>query len=438
MRRIVFYISLLTILTIYSCKPEIEEFKGTSGDADFTRFISFGSSTTSGFADGALYKSGQFYSFPNLLAGQFKFVGGGSFLQPTVNSEFGFLSGKLKMGYKTNCLGTSLSPIPDIGNLEGVSVSFTPNNLGIPGMKSFHSLIQGYATLNPYYERFASNTLTSKVIDEIAVLNPTFFTLWIGDYDIFTYAIEGGASDSITNPLEFQNYLTSIITALKANGAKGAIANIPNINDLPFFTTIPYNSLIIKDHNLVNLLNFNFHPINILLQANGLDTIAFKVGANPFIIEDLSSPLPLPYKIRQMKPGELLTLKLSTDSIACNYWGSQKPIPHKYVLDLNEINQINTAVNSYNQIISNISNVNNLALVDIYKLFKSIKSGFYIDGIKFSSSFITGGFFSLDGLNPTSRGNAIIANTFIEAINQKFNAKIPKTNINDKPIIIFP
>jgi len=437
MKKLAYFITII-IIFFNSCKPEIEEYKPSAGEADFSRFISFGSSTTAGFADGALYKSGQIYSFPNLLGAQLKLVGGGVFSQPLVNSEFGFLPGKMKLGYKTNCLGTSLSPVPDIGNLEGASVSYVPNNLGIPGMKSFHSLIQGYATLNPYYERFASNILTSKVIDEIAVLNPTFFTLWIGDYDIYSYAIEGGATDSITSPLAFQNYLNNIINALKANGAKGAISNIPDITDLPFFTIIPYNALVINDPNLVNLLNFNYHPINLMLQANGLDTIAFKIGYNPFIIEDPNSPLPLPYKIRQMKKGELLTLKLSNDSIACNYWGSQKPIPHKFVLDLNEINQINTAVNSYNQIISNLANTNSLALVDINKLYKNIKKGIYVDGIKYTSSFITGGFYSLDGLNPTARGNAIIANTFIEAINQKFNAKIPKTDINDKPSMIFP
>lgn len=432
------YIIFLLIISVYSCKPEIEEFKPSAGEADFSRYLAFGSTTTSGFADGALYRSGQYNSYPNLIAVQLKTVGSGDFLQPLVNSEFGFLQGKMKLGYKTNCLGTTLAPIPDIGNLEGASVSYIPNNLGIPGLKSFHSLLQGYALLNPYYERFASNTLTSRVIDEISVINPTFFTLWIGDYDIYSYAIEGGASDSITNPIAFQNFLNTIINALKANGAKGAIANIPDITDIPFFTTIPYNALVIKDQNLVNMLNFSYHPINLMLQANGLDTISFKIGANPFVIEDPASPLPAPFKIRQIKAGELITLKVPNDSISCNYWGSQKPIPHKYILDLNEINKIITAINSYNEIILNSANTNNLAFVDIKKLYKNVKSEIFVDGIKYSSAFISGGFYSLDGLNPSARGNAIIANTFIEAINLKYNSKILKTNINDKPTIIFP
>ncbi len=422
-----------------ACKPEIDEFLPSKGDADFSRFVSVGNSITSGYMDGALYKAGQQYAFPNILAKQFKLVGGGEFIQPVVNSEYGIMPGKFKLGIKTDCAGVAgLSPIPDQGAFDVSSVTYKVNNLGVYGAKSFHLLIPGYGSLNPYYGRFASNPANS-IISEVPAINPTFFTLWIGNNDVLSYAVQGGAADSITNPLSFQGYMTSIVASLKANGAKGAIATIPDITSIPFFTTIPYNALVLKEISQVNALNAAYHPFNSLLLSLGItDTIAFKLGPNPFIIEDPSLPLPAPYKFRQIKSTELITLTVPRDSLSCAYWGSQKPIPHRYVLDNTEVNKIKTAVSAYNLTISNLATTNGLALVDINKYFNDARNGVYFDGIKFSSSFITGGLFSLDGVHPSARGQAIVTNYFLKAINEKFNAQIPFVNINDYPGLKFP
>jgi len=40
-----------------------------------------------------------------------------------------------------------------------------------------------------------------------------------------------------------------------------------------------------------------------------------------------------------------------------------------------------------------------------------------------------GGIFSLDGIHPTRTGNALIANAFIDAINQRFGDAIPAVNV---------
>jgi len=55
------------------------------------KFVSIGDSLTAGYADGALYKSGQENSFPATLAQQFSKVGGGEFTQPLMNDDLGGL-----------------------------------------------------------------------------------------------------------------------------------------------------------------------------------------------------------------------------------------------------------------------------------------------------------------------------------------------------------
>src|SRR5690606_40941429 len=85
-----------------SCEPEFENEINSNtysaGDADFTSYVAIGNSLTAGFMDGTVYKSGQQYSFPNLLAKQFAIVGGGEFTQPSFEDDVNNLGGLLLGG----------------------------------------------------------------------------------------------------------------------------------------------------------------------------------------------------------------------------------------------------------------------------------------------------------------------------------------------------
>ena len=64
--------------------------------------------------------------------------------------------------------------------------------------------------------------------------------------------------------------------------------------------------------------------------------------------------------------------------------------------------------------------------------------GIQFDGVKYTSTFVTGGSFSLDGVHPTGRRYAILANEFIEAINDKYKSNLPKVNVNSYSGVTFP
>ena len=243
------YLIYITIIGfLFSCKPEVDEFSLSSGSADFSTYVSIGNSLTAGYASGSLFRSGQESSYPSILAMQFQKAGGGNFVQPLMEGEFGILPGKLKLGYSTDCLGTtSLAPVPDQGQLDAIApIGYTVNNMGVPGAKSFHLLAPGYGSLagvplglaNPYYARFASSEQATVIGDAIAMA-PTFYSLWIGNNDVLGYATSGGVGDTITGINTFAYALNTIITAMNATGAKGVIANIPDVTAIPFFTTVP-------------------------------------------------------------------------------------------------------------------------------------------------------------------------------------------------------
>lgn len=289
-------------------------------------------------------------------------------------------------------------------------------------------LIPGYAQLNPYYARFASS-LGSTVLSEAKKVNPTFFTVWIGSNDVLGYATSGGEGDIITDATTFTGSLSQIIDSLTSNGAKGAIANIPDVTSIPFFNTVPYNGLVLTNTADVDMLNAAYH--------NGALGINFKLGQNAFVIADAAVPV---FHLRQMVAGEMILLSIPQDSLRCAKagWGSRKPIPGKYILDHNEASLILSATQGFNATIARLASAKGLALVDMNTNLNSVKTGLVFDGIKFNTLFISGGTFSLDGVHLSPRGNAVVANFFIEAINAAYNARVPLVTIGDLPGIIFP
>ncbi|MFC2101634.1 SGNH/GDSL hydrolase family protein [Bacteroidota bacterium] len=431
---------LFSLVILAGCEPKIDELSPNQGSADFSRFVSVGNSLTAGFSDGALYFSAQKNSYPNILAQQFQLAGGGTFVQPVVNSEYGVAfpgsAPRLILGYATSCAGTSLGPVPDIGAQEPVApVGYLVNNLGIPGAKSFHLLFPGYAALNPYYARFATGA-NNMVIQEISPLNPTFFSLWLGNNDVLGYATSGGVGDTITGLQTFGYAMGAIVQSCVGAGTKGVIANIPDITSAPFFTTIPYNGLVLPRQSLVDSVNMAMTLFQL--------PFTYQLGQNPFLVADPTSQHPL-FKVRQLQPGELVLLTVPQDSMKCygmglisaltyTPWG----IPSQFVLTQDEINNIETAVAGYNQIIAGLAQTHGLALADMNARMKNLEQGIVWDGIRMNAQFVTGGVFGLDGIHPNSRGYALLANYFIDAINAEYGSTIPHADLTKYPGVEFP
>ncbi len=389
----IYLIGILSLLII-SCQPEIEEtFQPSSGQADFSTYISIGNSLTAGYADGALYHSSQAQSWPTILAAQLKEVGGGEFIQPVVESEQGVLPGKLSL----QIVNEDLLPAPaEDGELDAFfpPLEYRVHNMGVPGAKVGHLLLPGYGniqniaslTANPYFVRFAQ-TPDITVIDQALEMNPTFFSLWIGNNDVLGYASSGGVSDEITPLADFQNQYAALAQKLNASGANGVLAGIPSVIAAPYFTTVPMDALEV-DAATAAQLNMGIavveSQINIVLTAAGLPAFSYNIefvaGKNNFLIEDnnflykdildaiadtTTDPqnkiLLKRVQFRQAKDFELLTLQTPQDSLAMGMGsfiqveGSPLPIPfgipNQYVVDELELSQINAAVNDFNQVI---------------------------------------------------------------------------------------
>ena len=424
LRKFKYILLFLPIILFSACEAEIDEFQADAGELDLTTFVTIGNSLTAGFADNALYRSGQINSMGNILAGQLMHTGLSEFNQPLMKDELG-LGGRLVL----SVVGGSLLPVPmpgepDPANFENIFESEGPfHNMGVPGAQAEHLLAPGYATMNPYFGRFASSPATS-VFDDAIAMEPTFFSLWTGSNNILSYALGGGEGLGITPTANFQQAIMFMLSQLTANGAKGVIGNIPGVTVIPFFNTIPYNAIVIEDQIIVDILN------NAYSEA---PHVVFELGPNPLVVVDEDHPA----GFRQLEEGERVLITAMSGIIEEN-WGTQVFLPAEYYLSLEQMDVIENAVDSYNNIIDSAADQFNLALVDANTLLKKTQSGIFFDALEFNTEFVTGGAFSLDAVHLSARGNAIVANAFIEAINGKYNANIPKALVSDYPGIIFP
>ncbi len=442
-------ITLLFIIVIaggiFSCKPKIEAPEASMGDVNASKFIAIGTTNTSGFSNDGLTFIGQENSYVAILAEQFNAVAAIDFKQPLISSSSVGVNTKgqsaLKLGYKTDCKGvTSLSPIRigasgDLTQFSSVASQGPFNNLGVPelstlkvGESGYGNPANGAGNFNPYYARFASNEVNSSILSDAIAQNPTFFTLMLGDEDILAFAKSGGTNGGIPDANgpagnAFSGSLEEVITSLSGNGAKGVIANIPNVLDYPYFNTIPYNGLTVAASQ-INKLDSAFFGTG----------VTFTEGVNPFVILDSSAP----FGVRKMVEGELILLSVPLDSVKCNGMGSIFPFRDEFVLTLSEIAEIQSKIDQYNNVINSTASSYGLAIADVRLLISQLKTGTIYNGVSMSATFVTGGAYSLDGLQLNPIGQALLANQFIKAINLTYGANIPHASVTKYSGIIFP
>ncbi|MDP5000991.1 MAG: G-D-S-L family lipolytic protein [Flavobacterium sp.] len=440
-----------------SCEPEFEntvDANYTAGDADFTSYVAVGNSLTAGYMDGTVYRVGQTYSFPNLLAQQFALVGGGEFTQPSYAEDVNNLGGIQGLA------GTRLVIDAAQGGPENIAgtptITLTPqamayNNMGVPGAKSFHLTFPGYGALNPYFARHATSP-SATVLGDAMLKTPTFFTNWIGANDVLAYATSGGAQadgvtpaadhnftgntnpatyggNDITNSNVFASVYSTIVTTLTSNGAKGVVCTIPSVTSIPYFTTVPYAPLsptALGGSANINALNAQLYgPLDGIFTAYGEPNRVNPLSAtsaNPILIYDadaidrsaeitgaLSGTLGVPTatafgmvfgKARQATAADLVVLpassvigttNASSPSALININGVSYPMANKWVLTATEKARVANATAAYNASIVSIANANDIAVADMNAIMNQLVTGLRIEtGQLYTANYFSG------------------------------------------------
>lgn len=418
------------ILFTAACKPEIETPAGTTaGQANFSKYIAVGNSLTSGFADGGLYLEGQQVAYPNLIAAKMATVGGGAFTSPFFSDAQSNGSGYVALTALVNGTPT-ITPVVDKLAYRDAAKHLTKysgeiQNLGIPGMRvdlSFDPTLT-FSAANPYFERLLTDAQVGKTnyFQFIQGRNHTFFSLWLGNNDVLGYALNGAVTIAgdpttvLTDKVLFSSLYSNLLNALTAGGQKGIVATIPDVTAIPYFNTVTVAALLARAQ-----------------AASPLFTAVYiQTGTGSVRAATAADLIRLPFQSASL---------FAVPNALGQFYGldPRNPITSDWVLDKDEVIKVKDYVDSYNSSIKSLATSKGLAIADTYTYFNQVKTGIALQGVNINSAFITGGAFSLDGIHLTPRGNAVIANVFIDAINTKYGSTIPTIDITQYRGVKFP
>jgi lysophospholipase L1-like esterase len=429
-----------------------------TGSANFTTYVAVGNSVTAGYQSDALSQRDQPQSFTNLLAKQVQTP----FEIPLIKDPG--IGGRIRV--------VSLSPLtlvqeqsvpPSASSNLNIALPRPYNNLGIAGAimydimdttdASANFVNKSAARGNPFFALVLRNAaLGRNVFQQARNLAPTFITCWIGNNDVLGYATSGGLAGSNaglfapprtlpTETILFGLWYNQILDSLRSIPSVTGIvtANIPNIAALPFFTT----------------LGPQIHPrippfLPMRYQRNGnkgpaTDTTTLGgAPSDPYILLTGYAYAPLLGHPTGKWYRDLAAMRgVPVDSVIAPGIDTTKPFgfhpqnpwPDALTLDDGERTIAGNAITAFNSAIAGAASARGIPVVDVGALFDQVlaRQVYYPELGTFSSDFITGGTFSYDGVHPSSRGQALIANEFIKKINEQFGAQIPPVSVPSVP-----
>lgn len=463
------YLCLLCI-SILSCSKE-NPTQPTSTPV-LEKMVAVGNSLTAGVQSAGLVQEFQLHSYPYLIAGQ---IGkAADFQQPLIGppgvGEIDLNSGKAYGPLKyENGLIVQGDSVP--GGINGIPNlllnAYLPrpyDNLGLPGADVNDLLtatgggVYDLVLRNPYF----GNTTA---LQQAKSLNPTLILLWAGNNDVLGAALDGGDPSLITPISDFQNRFHQIVTELlsaETGDVAMVMANIPDVADIPYVNFLDefiYKEFYDSNFGTVRLpvlFDLNFRPID-------FDTSSAELYIPLLCEEDLSSSqslvkhLLLPFLEEYWFNG----VGVPDSATVVNYlvengWSlpdaarqvnyvqqilsgigltpSNVRISGNLTITESEEMVIKTAVSEYNNIIAQVASAQNppIPIVDA----NSLQSQLNISGLDgYSGKFVLidplNTAFSLDGVHPNNGGYALIANAFIDVINQNWDVQIPYLNTQD-------
>jgi GDSL-like lipase/acylhydrolase family protein len=347
--------------------------------ADLSRLVVVGDSLSAGFQNGSLLAGQQVHGYASLVAQQ----AGVELPLPEIAYP----------GIPNVLILVDPGPPPLIVEATGASTGrvnpfVQPFDLAVPGARVADALdtrpdvlFQDLTDLVLGLPGLLGGISRSQV-EWAEALQPTTMLVWIGNVDALGAAIGGDAS--LLTPLaDFEASYAELMQRLSATDATIVVGNIPDVTAIAFLTSA--------------------------------EDLAALVGA----------PLALIGPVLGIAAGDYV-LPEAVATIAAQ--GITGPLPADQVLDAGEVALIRSAVDGFNKVIERQAKANHAAVVDVHGLLEvARKRGLEVGRQRLTTDFL-GGLFSLDGIHPTNTGYAILANEFIETLNDGFDARIPRVD----------
>ena len=339
--------------------------------------------------------------------------------------------------------------------------------------------------VNPYYARFDASSGTVSSLSQMIGSGGTFFMAWLGAYDFLAHYARGGNENVFPEPTatvvgpQFEQAVQAMVAGNPT--WKGVVGTVPDVLAAPFFQAFdPTQAIPLNDAAQLGQLAqlagaYNqtvdgFAAQSIITSTEAaMRKLSWSAGVNALLIYDadltdlgpywdgmvLSNQLTAtqramlePYKqARIAKEGEIVHL-LATTVIGTNVVegdptmgvvGISAPLGDTFYLTGSELQYLETQRLTYNGMIKQAVATygdGRVAVADFDGFFANLAGTMpaTIGGSVVSYDFFPPtGMWSVDGLLPNGRGYTLMANKFIDAINNTFGATVPHGNPADAP-----
>lgn len=352
----------------------------------FRNLVAVGDSLTAGVQNGSLNFKGQNSSFAALIARQIPTF----FIRPLITEP----------GIPNELVLVDPGPPPILEEVAGESGSrhfplVVPQNLATPGQDVLEAL-----TVKPDLPLDTPDDLILGVpslvvplglpalsqVEMAFALRPTFTLFWLGPNDVLRAALDG-TLDEVTPFEVFQEAYTTAVGTILESGSRIVVGNIPDV------TVIAYLTPAAEVAALAGV------PLEVAGPALGISQGDYVTAVGVPMVE--------PILMGQI-PG---------------------PLPDSAVLSADEVEGIQQTTAQMNAFIDQLAANLNFPVVDVYGGLEAIDQNGYPVGDRVLTTEFLGGVFSLDGFHPTNTGHGLIANLFLQTINDFYGTNIPEVDL---------
>ena len=452
-------------LLLHACAPNQDAPTPVVG-LNVSRYLAVGDSYTAGVSAGGLTRNSQEYSYPNLLARQLQLATpAATFSQPLLEPGTGagyldlvdFTANGLPRARRvpgqavrrTVFLTNACTINPDTLRLlaRSATANVLPQNLGVPGLMLSqieavglgNEASVGTGAFNPYFERLlpASDSRTYLQAVTTAAGPATFFTFFMGLDDLMPYVRSGGTCGSLPSSSLLKSNARKILDVLTAGGRPGIISRLPAVTALPLLrqgkgTEVEARLQAFYGDKALLYIEDPFNP-----------GMSQRISDKDYV---LATALP--------RLGQPTPVPVGTATLMLPYGrDARSPIRNADVLDdASELSRISGLISNYNTNTTASTGLGLEALAKAYKLpiidvslslntldvnalFANVANTISINGVIYTAEPVRGNFFSLDSYTLSPRGNGLLANAFITAINKAYRSNIPSIDVNNLPTV---
>ncbi|HEX7140453.1 MAG TPA: SGNH/GDSL hydrolase family protein [Vicinamibacterales bacterium] len=388
------------------------------GSADFSNFVAIGDSYGAGFQSAGLEQNHQVYGWPAIIAKQVGYTictpqstaTDHCFALPLISPPG--LPGAVELQLNDIIsFPPVIAPAPGTGQPLMLTFGRPYNDLAVPGYTVGATMFFTGKEANSGLGQVILRGLGTEV-DQAIAQHPSFIGIWIGGND-FLGSVTQGTSAGLTSVADFTAQYNAMLDKLAA-GAPNAgmvVGTLPtNPAAVPFLNTVPRFLINPATRSPVTV---GGQPV-VLTYDTGNGTAA-PIPDGSFVTLAATSLLATGFGIPAALAPAFPTLP-----------NAGKPLPGSVVITPDEFATIQQRILDYNSVIVASAGSHNVPVADIKGLFDRVANNAeFVGPFQLTGAFISGGFFSLDGIHLTDIGYTMFANEYIKAINSGYGTHIP-------------